>query len=418
MKSFLFCLFALVSVSATASEQAEKLFDSLRPALFQIRLIELASGEKSSIGSGFMLDARGRVATNYHVISDYVHYPDKYRVEYLDQNNNKGELTLLAVDVVNDLAILKREGVIDTFFPLAKTAPSQGSEVFSLGNPHDLGMIVVPGTYNGLKKDSFYDRIHFTGAVNPGMSGGPAVNEQEEVIGINVATSGNQIGFLVPVEKLQTLYAQLPQTEDVEVDIKQQINQQLKHNQHQLLSMLLEGDWQPRKLGEASAPGSMTPFIRCWGDSNADKKDAFYFSALTTCRMDGEIFLSNEFRTGNVLMQYNWLESNALNSLHFYNLYEKRINNVGPNNQTSSQDVTNFRCQNKLVQQNEQGIKSKAIFCARAYKEYKGLYDILFVGASIDKEDKALITHFTLSGVEQSLGQTFTQKFMESTQWN
>ena len=64
------------------------------------------------------------------------------------------------------------------FFEISDTTPTKGEELFSLGNPHDLGMIVVPGTYNGLKKESFNDRIHFTGSVNSGMSGGPVVNAQ------------------------------------------------------------------------------------------------------------------------------------------------------------------------------------------------------------------------------------------------
>ena len=141
------------------------------------------------------------------MISGFANHPTKYRIEYLDHQGNKDELTLQSVDVINDLALVKRSTKVDMpFFKLTQQIPIKGQELFSLGNPHDLGMIVVPGTYNGLKKKSFNDRIHFTGSVNSGMSGGPVVNFQNEVVGINVATSGNQIGFLVPHQKLVTLY--------------------------------------------------------------------------------------------------------------------------------------------------------------------------------------------------------------------
>ena len=131
-------------------------------------------------------------------------------------------------------------------------------------------MIVVPGTYNGLKKESFNERIHFTGSINSGMSGGPVVNKNEKVVGVNVATSGNQIGFLVPHDKLLTLfnrYNQQPST-----DIKVQMAEQLIANQNKLMTILLNSTWQKKELaGKAMIPIIDVPFIRCWGDSNADK---------------------------------------------------------------------------------------------------------------------------------------------------
>ena len=44
-----------------------------------------------------------------------------------------------------------------------------------MGNPLDLGFTIVEGTYNGFVEKSYNPRMHFTGAINPGMSGGPAV---------------------------------------------------------------------------------------------------------------------------------------------------------------------------------------------------------------------------------------------------
>ena len=94
------------------------------------------------------------IATNYHVISGFVQNDSQYRLEYLDNQGNKAALEVLDVDVINDLALVKRAKPTDSYFALAKQPPSQGEDIFSLGNPHDLGMIVVPGTYNGLKDKS------------------------------------------------------------------------------------------------------------------------------------------------------------------------------------------------------------------------------------------------------------------------
>ena len=122
----------------------------------KIKLIDKASGEKSSIGSGFQISSDGIIATNYHVISSYALHPKKYRIEYLDNQGNKGDLSLQSVDVINDLALVRRAPQPNMpFFEISNAAPKKGEKLYSLGNPHDLGMIVVPGTYNGLKKESF-----------------------------------------------------------------------------------------------------------------------------------------------------------------------------------------------------------------------------------------------------------------------
>ncbi|MFT4928721.1 MAG: serine protease Do [Phenylobacterium sp.] len=400
------------------TNEAEQLFNTLKPALYQIRLIEQATGNKSSIGSGFQIDDSGVIATNYHVISDYVQYEDKFRLEYLDHQGNKAPLEVLDVDVINDLALVKRTDAATAFFALAGQSPAQGEKIFSLGNPHDLGMIVVPGTYNGLKDKSFYDRIHFTGSVNPGMSGGPTVNLNGEVVGINVATAGNQIGFLVPLDKLSQLYQRYQSRGDAVANLKQLIGEQLHANQQRLFDLVLNADWHVKTLGTAKVPGEIASFIRCWGRSNADKKDAKYLSAVSNCIMDEQVYLSQNFRSGNIGMQYEWLKTDELNRYRFYNMYQESVANMGADTRAGKNDVTEYECNHNLVATNNGNTNSKAVICSRAYKEYPGLFDVAFIAASYDKEQQGLISHFTLSGVEKALALKFTEKFMESATWN
>ena len=422
MRTFALFLTGLIMSLGCRAEQAQQIFQDLAPGLYQIRLIENASGEKSSIGSGFQIDPQGTLATNYHVISGVARHPDKYHLEYFDHQGQKGELQLLSVDVINDLALLKKApGDTDRYFPLAGAAPTQGQELFSLGNPHDLGMIVVPGVYNGLKKESFNDRIHFTGAVNSGMSGGPTVNRGGEVVGVNVASAGNQIGFLVPHDKLVNLYRQLRARPDAAVsaaDIDSQIHRQLLDNQQRLLNTLLERPWPVKKLGNANIPGAIAPFIRCWGNSNADNRNALVFSAVSNCSLNEEVYLSNNFRTGIVNMQFNWLDAKELGSIRFYNLYESQMRNARPDNAATENDVGEFSCHQDLVNIDQRQITNKAVFCTRAYKKYPGLFDVLYIAASVDSNSQGLVSHFTLAGVERSLALQFTRKFMESATWN
>ncbi|WP_371187212.1 serine protease [Thalassotalea maritima] len=417
MRAFavLLCLLSINMVNA--NDKAQQIFQDLAPALFQIRLIDKATSEKSSIGSGFQINSYGHIATNYHVISGYAQHPEKYLIEYEDHLGNKGQLHLKTVDVINDLAIVvKQDNIGEQHFTLAEHIPEKGEELYSLGNPHDLGMIVVPGTYNGLKKESFNERIHFTGSVNPGMSGGPVVNKAGEVIGINVATSGNQIGFLIPHSKLINLIAKFD--EQVSLSYTQQINQQLHQYQSHLFSTLLSHDWPLKKFANALIPDTGVNFIRCWGNSNADRPDELIFKAVTNCQMEEYVYLSDTLTTGNIDMEFHYFDADQLGANRFYQLYQGYISGAGPGNSASKEDVTEFACQHDIVESASVAIRNKAILCVRAYKKYQGLYDIMYLSASVDKTNSAIVGHYTLAGVNKDFAQAFNQRFMEAVKWN
>ncbi|NMP30462.1 trypsin-like peptidase domain-containing protein [Thalassotalea sp. M1531] len=416
MKGFFALLLWLAAPALYATEQAGTIFKQLAPSLYQIRLIDKASGEKSSIGSGFQITADGLIATNYHVISGFAQYPNKYQIQYLDHQGNKGDLTLASVDVINDLALVKRNIDQDMpFFTIADNSPTKGEELFSLGNPHDLGMIVVPGTYNGLKKESFIDKIHFTGSVNSGMSGGPVVNKDTQVVGINVATSGNQIGFLVPHDKLATLFNHYQDSPPA--SIEEQMAEQLSAYQKALIDKLLESKWQGKVLGKSLIPTIDVPFIRCWGESNSDKTDALILSAMANCALDEDTFIDHNFFTGTVEMQFQYMETDKISPLKFYQLYQRQVTRAAAGNKATKDDVTEFECHHDIVMPLNQSINNKSILCTRNYKKFPALFDVLYLGLSVDRERQALISHFTVSGVEKEMALAFTKRFMESVSW-
>ena len=160
-------------------DEAEKLFESHSQSIYQIRVIELATGNKAAIGSGFLIDNKGHIATNFHVVSNFVHQPSRYRLEYATVDGHTGDLELIDIDVVHDLAIARGDTGATRPVPLGHSKLSKGTRIFSLGNPHDLGLSVVEGTYNGLLEKSLFDKIFFSGSLNPGMSGGPTLNHAQ-----------------------------------------------------------------------------------------------------------------------------------------------------------------------------------------------------------------------------------------------
>ena len=174
------------------SRDAQRAYESTRDKLVQIRTLLRNSNTQASVGSGFFVAANGLIITNFHVASQLALEPERYRGGYVPIDGKEGEVELLAFDVRNDLALLRVKGQARRGMPVLafreEAKPlNRGERIYSLGNPLDIGFAVTEGTYNGLVQRSFYPRILFGGALNPGMSGGPALDDNGRVVGVNVS---------------------------------------------------------------------------------------------------------------------------------------------------------------------------------------------------------------------------------------
>jgi hypothetical protein len=235
-----------------------------------------------------------------------------------------------------------------------------------------------------------------------------------------VATAGNQISFLVPLDRLAALIGRERNGPIKIEEIKSTITDQLNQNQESIFSELVNKDWLTSEFKGASIPNEIADYIRCWGSSE-NSPDIAYENFMSLCSQDEYIYLSGSFTTGSIVYQFNWLESDELNILQFYNLYQTQIENVYPDNFAGRDDVSNYVCHEDFhTKRSEQDIRvvTKGTFCARKYKEYPGLYDVLYLGASVHDNKKGLVSHFTLAGVSMEMAQEFTRKFLASITWN
>jgi serine protease Do len=426
LKILLGLLFCWHISSFSQNENARTLFADNKTTILQIRVIDITSGSKTVIGSGFVVDAKGLIATNYHVIQLAASKPEQYRIEYLTAADKTGELQLVDVDVVNDLALVRAQHAIAQPMSLAVSEPPVGVPVFALGNPLDLGLTVVPGTYNGINQSSYHPRVHFTGSLNSGMSGGPTLSEAGQVIGVNVSTAGNQISFLVPVTALHRLIAEYQDRTVALDDMTQRIGQQLFDDQEEKFSRMLTLDWSTMPLGQAQIIDELEPFVKCWGGSNSSSEKAQFLSADRTCRSEDNIYLREKFNSGIIEYQFFWLEADKLNAPQFYAYYQRLFADFVPGNSAEEKDAGDFVCDDQFVSSGTNDIpqqkainkrKTKAVFCARAYKDYPQLYDVLFLQGTVDNAHAAFLSHFTLAGVSQKNAQAFVRKFMGVAKW-
>jgi S1-C subfamily serine protease len=191
------------------SDDAKVRFDAARDSVVQIRGFFDKSDSSAFHGSGFAVDDGRQIVTNYHVVAPAVLYPRQYRLEYLASDGRKGRLHILAIDVRNDLAIVAADDLELPPLTLRSEIPAQGERAWSIGFPLNLGLTITEGVANGLVEDSTVQRIHYTGPINGGMSGGPALDRRGRAYGVNVSviTDRQLVGFVVPARHIPTLLA-------------------------------------------------------------------------------------------------------------------------------------------------------------------------------------------------------------------
>jgi S1-C subfamily serine protease len=219
-----------VSVSALAEDETQprtigEIYREMGPGVVQITSEVVSDsffGEQrgEALGSGFVIDKQGHVVTNYHVVQNasevYVNF----------SQDDQLEAEVVGVDPSTDLALLKVDAHQRALTPLTlgdSDGVRVGDEVVAIGNPFGLDRTVTSGIVSALQRqirapNNFtIDKVIQTDApINRGNSGGPLLNAQGDVIGVNtqIATGGTSegnvgIGFAVPSNTVKKVVAEL-----------------------------------------------------------------------------------------------------------------------------------------------------------------------------------------------------------------
>lgn len=165
-----------------------------------------ASRRVNGMGTGVILDERGYILTNFHVVDGV----REIQVTLADRKTAVGRL--VAYDRQEDLAIIK----VDTDHPLARIPIGTSSDlmaaetVIAIGNAYGYEHTVTQGIVSSLHRDvqvsetQYYeDLIQTSAPINPGNSGGPLLNIDGQMVGINVAVraGAQNIAFAIPVDR-------------------------------------------------------------------------------------------------------------------------------------------------------------------------------------------------------------------------
>jgi len=404
---------ALLMSKDAVALSSQQLFSRFGDRVVQVRILDQSTGLKAAFGSGFVVSDTGLVATNYHVVSEMLMEPDDFRAEYQQDDGRTGGLQLVTVDVVNDLAVLQAESLDISPLRLSARSLRQGETVHALGNPFDLGLTIVSGTYNGFQEKSLYERIHFTGSINPGMSGGPALDGEGRVVGINVATAGNQVSFLIPVAKLHGLL-KTATGEERAADSLTDIRDQLLSNQERYYQQLFATPFPRIALGDYRLPGELADYVHCWGHSRK-REEKLYEMSFQACSTQDELFLSEDLSIGKIAFRHQLFRSSGLDRFRFYNLLERQARRSGFGFGGEEEDLSRFSCSTSLVEKGP--LKLKLLLCLRGYKRFAGLYDLHMSAFTVQEPLQSLHTSVSLTGVSSDNARRFLENYLEGLTW-
>jgi len=398
---------------------ARKVYEQARSQLVQIRTVLKGRASQTSVGSGFFVTRDGHLVTNFHVVSEAALKPDRHDLVYVTADGREAPLTLLQIDVLHDLALLKAADVPAKTFDALAFRPAdrtlaQGERIYSLGNPLDVGFAVTEGTYNGLVKRSFYPQIFFGGALSGGMSGGPALDQQGQVIGINVArrVDGEQVSFLVPAVFAQALLARGLEAPAVKTPAHAIVTAQLMAHQDALTERFIRQGWKSATHPRYRVPVPPDEFMRCWGSSDPSKTGGMDVER-SDCVMDTHIFVG-EYTTGAFSVRHESYDGKRIGPLRYAMRNAQAFRNESFK-RLSGEHQTEPQCREDYVDRD--GLVLRAVVCLRAYKALPQLYDVAVLVATLDQGSAGVQGRFDAQGVSFDNAQRLARHYLEAYAW-
>jgi S1-C subfamily serine protease len=413
------------------SASARDLYAKYRDRLVQVRLMLKSASEQSILGSGFVVQAdEGKGAllvTNYHVVSALAIDPAKYRIELRQTNDVVAEAELIAIDVAHDLAVLRTKSGTQpgwrakTAFELRDAPTVQGEKLYSLGHPMEVAFLISEGIFNGLKEQQLYDHMVFSGALNPGMSGGPAIDANGRVAGINVSGLQNAqlLNFLVPVSHARALIAAAkdsPPRNEWRTEIARQL---LAHQEVFTAKLFGKSDASARSPGfgsqQLSGRNVQTlddSLTRCRANANEGDSVRFRRESLS-CAMKSAVFVRSSLRTGAVSVTHRLFTNVSLATPQFLRL-RGSPNYVDWIYSGRGAEKTRDECHDAFVRGREH--EYRVSMCVNAYRKFPGLYDVSVSAVQTDDSHQRLESDLTINGVSWDNGQRIAKAFVERLQ--
>jgi S1-C subfamily serine protease len=214
---------ATVATDGSADEPTDRFSKVAAAVANSVVTVYATSADQKGVGSGVVIDGDGYIVTNNHVISDAANNPSQFKISVVFNDGKEVPANLVGRDRKTDVAVLKVDNVAN--LSVATLGDSDklrvGEEVVAAGAPLQLRNTVTRGIVSALHRpvpisgegsdtETVIDAVQTDASINHGNSGGPLINMNSEVIGINTAgkslsDSASGLGFAIPINEVKSV---------------------------------------------------------------------------------------------------------------------------------------------------------------------------------------------------------------------
>ncbi|MEQ1774706.1 MAG: serine protease [Burkholderiales bacterium] len=401
------------AVPPATSENARDVLARVRPAVIQIKGFFGTNTAQAFHGTGFAVAEGGTFMTNYHVVAQQVQFPDKYRLEYRTPDGKTGKITVLAVDVRHDLAVVRAAEHAPAPLKLESAALAKGERAYSVGFPLDVGLTITEGVSNGRVEDSFDPRIHYSGAINGGMSGGPAFNAAGNVIGVNVSGYRFEqlVSFLVPAEHAQALLDRSNNPKPRASGLRTEVTTQMRAHAATLLGAL-KGEMLTQPTAGYRLPAKLAPFIDCNASGDPTPGQPVQMVRIS-CAAKAGLYVQQGLYSGDLKYSHFVLTTDKLDAWRFAHKLSEVASATGAYG--SRRHVGPFSCENRNVRL--KGFDASVMVCVRSYRKLEGLYDFTVRVSSLNGSKRGFASHLDMYGLDFDAGMGFIKRYTEAMEW-
>lgn len=402
------------TVPQATSENARDVLSRARPAVIQIKGFFGSNTAQAFHGTGFAVVEDGVFMTNYHVVAQQVQFPDKYRLEYRTPEGKTGNITVLAIDVRHDLAVVRAAGHAPAPLKLESAALAKGERAYSVGFPLDVGLTITEGVSNGRVEDSFDPRIHYSGAINGGMSGGPAFNAAGNVIGVNVSGYRFEqlVSFLVPAEHAQALLERSLRQKPGAGGLNKEVQTQMRAHATELLGAL-KGEVLTQPASGYRLPAKLAPFIDCNASGDPAPGQPVQIVRIN-CAAKAGLYVQQGLYSGDLKYSHFVLSTDKLDAWRFAHQLSELASATGAYG--SRRHVGPFSCNNSNVRL--KGFDASVMVCVRGYRKLEGLYDFTVRVSSLNASKRGFASHLDMYGLDFDAGMAFIRRYVDAMEWN
>jgi len=386
----------LAATTAVAAGTAG-VFDQVKASVFTVEVHSGNEEAKNVLGSGYLVTDGGLIITNYHVVGSYIDDPGRFAIRV---RNHTGEYAarLVRFDLANDLALLGADGIKAQPLRLAQKPPAPGESIVAFGNPEGLGLSLIEGISNGFAAKGVVDRMLLSMPLNSGMSGGPVLNGQREVVGTNVSVMwlSNSLSFAVPAAKVNPLL-RLPPLEATKGALLEETYRQLEAVEQTTLAKLAAGSPRTGTVAVGSAQSRRPPEVfDCW-----DNVDVFKDEGITKSRYGCNLQFTPSIETIGEVGSVELLIEHFASRDSAYGFYKSLEDHSPTHHEVMARDPSNGTlsapaCEAGRVRTGE--VVWKVNTCLNAYVKHAGFYNFDLTATTLTRAREAIYVAVHMKG--------------------